>query len=132
VKTAKQFLTFVASGPFQYAVAEALKLPGEYYEDLREDLKKKRDLLTAGLADIGFDVYPPDGTYFVTTDIASLGGTDGIEFCLNLPERAGVVAIPSALFYDDKSEGRTKVRFAFCKRQETLDEALKRLRVLSP
>jgi N-succinyldiaminopimelate aminotransferase len=89
VKTAKQFLTFVASGPFQYAVAEALKLPGEYYEDLREDLKKKRDLLTAGLADIGFDVYPPDGTYFVTTDIASLGGTDGIEFCLNLPERAG-------------------------------------------
>jgi N-succinyldiaminopimelate aminotransferase len=132
VKTAKQFLTFVASGPFQYAVAEALKLPGEYYEDLREDLKKKRDLLTAGLADIGFDVYPPDGTYFVTTDIAPLGGTDGIEFCLNLPERAGVVAIPSALFYDDKSEGRTKVRFAFCKRQETLDEALKRLRVLSP
>jgi N-succinyldiaminopimelate aminotransferase len=132
VKTAKQFLTFVASGPFQYAVAEALKLPDEYYEDLREDLKKKRDLLTAGLADIGFDVYPPDGTYFVTTDIAPLGGTDGIEFCLNLPERAGVVAIPSALFYDDKSEGRTKVRFAFCKRQETLDEALKRLRVLSP
>jgi N-succinyldiaminopimelate aminotransferase len=131
VKTAKQFLTFVASGPFQYAVAEALKLPEEYYEDLREDLKKKRDLLTAGLADIGFDVYPPDGTYFVTTDIAPLGGTDGIEFCLNLPERAGVVAIPSALFYDDKSEGRTKVRFAFCKRQETLDEALKRLRVLS-
>lgn len=132
VKTAKQFLTFVASGPFQYAVAGALKLPDEYYEDLREDLKKKRDLLTAGLADIGFDVYPPDGTYFVTTDIAPLGGTDGIEFCLNLPERAGVVAIPSALFYDDKSEGRTKVRFAFCKRQETLDEALKRLRVLSP
>ena len=132
VKTAKQFLTFVASGPFQYAVAEALKLPDEYYENLREDLKKKRDLLTAGLADIGFDVYPPDGTYFVTTDIAPLGGTDGIDFCLNLPERAGVVAIPSALFYDDESEGRTKVRFAFCKRQETLEEALKRLRVLSP
>jgi N-succinyldiaminopimelate aminotransferase len=132
VKTAKQFLTFVASGPFQYAVAEALKLPDEYYEDLREDLKKKRDLLTGGLADIGFEVYPPDGTYFVTTDIAPLGGTDGTEFCLNLPGRAGVVAIPSALFYDDESEGRTKVRFAFCKRQETLEEALKRLRVLSP
>jgi N-succinyldiaminopimelate aminotransferase len=132
VKTAKQFLTFVASGPFQYAVTEALKLPDEYYEDLREDLKKKRDLLTGGLADIGFEVYPPDGTYFVTTDIAPLGGTDGIEFCLDLPGRAGVVAIPSALFYDDESEGRTKVRFAFCKRQETLEEALKRLRVLSP
>jgi N-succinyldiaminopimelate aminotransferase len=132
VKTAKQFLTFVASGPFQYAVAEALQLPGDYYEDLREDLKKKRDLLTAGLSDIGFDVYQPDGTYFVTADIAPLGEKDGIEFCLNLPERAGVVAIPSALFYDDKAEGRTKVRFAFCKRPETLEEALKRLKVLSP
>jgi N-succinyldiaminopimelate aminotransferase len=132
VRTAKQFLTFVASGPFQYAVAEALKLPGDYYEDLREDLKKKRDLLTAGLSDIGFGVYQPDGTYFVTTDIAPLGEKDGIEFCLNLPERAGVVAIPSALFYDDKAEGRTKVRFAFCKRPETLEEALKRLKVLSP
>jgi N-succinyldiaminopimelate aminotransferase len=132
VRTAKQFLTFVASGPFQYAVAEALKLPGDYYEDLREDLKKKRDLLTAGLSDIGFGVYQPDGTYFVTTDIAPLGEKDGIEFCLSLPERAGVVAIPSALFYDDKAEGRTKVRFAFCKRPETLEEALKRLKVLSP
>ncbi|MBO0803701.1 MAG: pyridoxal phosphate-dependent aminotransferase [Nocardiopsaceae bacterium] len=132
VKTVKQFLTFVASGPFQYAVAGALKLPDGYYERLREDLKKRRDLLTAGLRDIGFDVYPADGTYFVTTDIAPLGETDGIEFCLNLPERAGVVAIPSALFYDDKAEGRTKVRFAFCKRQGTLEEALKRLKVLSP
>ncbi|MBO0819298.1 MAG: pyridoxal phosphate-dependent aminotransferase [Nocardiopsaceae bacterium] len=132
VKTAKQFLTFVASGPFQYAVAGALKLPDDYYDGLREDLRKKRDLLTAGLRDIGFDVYPSGGTYFVTADIAPLGEKDGIEFCLNLPERAGVVAIPSALFYDDKAEGRTKVRFAFCKRPETLEEALKRLKVLSP
>jgi N-succinyldiaminopimelate aminotransferase len=132
VKTAKQFLTFVASGPFQYAIAEALKLPDDYYAELREDLKKKRDLLTAGLRDIGFDVYPSGGTYFVTADIAPLGERDGIEFCLNLPERAGVVAIPSALFYDDKEEGRTKIRFAFCKRSETLEEALKRLKVLSP
>lgn len=132
VKTTKQFMTYVSAGPFQYAVAEALKLPDDYYTDLREDLKKKRDLLTTGLKAIGFDVYPPDGTYFVTTDIAPLGEKDGIEFCLNLPERAGVVAIPSSLFYDDKAEGRTKVRFAFCKRPETLDEALRRLQVLTP
>jgi N-succinyldiaminopimelate aminotransferase len=132
VKTTKQFLTYVASGPFQFAVAEALKLPDDYYEHLREDLKKKRDLLAAGLADIGFGVYPSDGTYFITTDIAPLGENDGIEFCLSLPERARVVAIPSTLFYDDKAEGRTKVRFAFCKRPETLEEALKRLKVLSP
>ena len=132
VKTAKQFLTFVASGPFQYAIAEALGFPDDYYTDLREDLKKKRDLLTTGLRDIGFDVYSPDGTYFVTTDVAPLGEKDGIEFCLGLPGRAGVVAIPSGLFYDDKTEGRTKVRFTFCKRTETLEEALKRLKVLSP
>lgn len=131
VKTTKQFMTFVASGPFQYAVAEALSLPDSYFENLKNDLKAKRDLLSAGLRDIGFGVYRPDGTYFVTTDIAPLGETDAIEFCLNLPERAGVVAIPTAIFYDDKAEGRTKVRFAFCKRPEILEEALNRLKVLS-
>lgn len=130
VKTVKQFLTFVASGPFQYAVASALRLPDGYYTDLKEDLRKKRDLLAAGLKDIGFGVYPPDGTYFLTTDIAPLGEGDGLEFCLGLPERAGVVAIPAAPFYDDKAEGRTKVRFAFCKRPEVLEEALSRLAAL--
>ena len=130
VKTVKQFLTFVASGPFQYAVAEALNLPDDYYADLRNSLKKKRDLLTQGLTDIGFEVYPADGTYFVTADIAPLGEKDGVEFCLGLPERAGVVAIPTALFYDDKAEGQTKVRFAFCKRPEVLREALNRLEKL--
>ena len=130
VRTTKQFMTFVASGPFQYAVAEALKLPDTYYDGLKADLKAKRDLLANGLEEIGFEVYRPDGTYFVTTDIAPLGETDAIEFCLNLPEKAGVVAIPTALFYDDKEEGRTKVRFAFCKRPEILEEALRRLAVL--
>lgn len=130
VKTTKQFLTYVSAGPFQYAVAEALKLPDDYYRGLAEDLKKKRDLLIAGLKDIGFDVYAPDGTYFVTTDITPLGEKDGIEFCLGLPARAGVVAIPSGVFYDDQDEGRSKVRFAFCKRPETLEEALNRLQVL--
>jgi N-succinyldiaminopimelate aminotransferase len=76
-------------------------------------------------------VYRPDGTYFITTNIAPLGEKDGIEFCLNLPERAGVVAIPSAVFYDDKEAGRTQVRFAFCKRAEILEEALSRLAVLA-
>ncbi|HEV3381567.1 MAG TPA: pyridoxal phosphate-dependent aminotransferase [Trebonia sp.] len=131
VKTTKQFMTFVASGPFQYAIAEALGLPDAYYDNLKKDLKAKRDLLAAGLKDIGFEVYQPDGTYFITTDIAPLGETDAVEFCLNLPERAGVVAIPTAIFYDDKAEGRTKVRFAFCKRPEILGEALRRLKVLS-
>ena len=131
VRTTKQFLTFVSSGPFQYAVAAALALPDEYFETLAGDLKKKRDLLADGLRSIGFEVYQPDGTYFITTDIAPLGEKDGVEFCLNLPERAGVVAIPTAVFYDDKEAGRTQVRFAFCKRPEILEEALSRLAVLA-
>ena len=131
VRTTKQFLTFVSSGPFQYAVAAALALPDEYFETLAGDLKKKRDLLANGLRSIGFEVYQPDGTYFITTDIAPLGEKDGVEFCLNLPERAGVVAIPTAVFYDDKEAGRTQVRFAFCKRPEILEEALSRLAVLA-
>jgi N-succinyldiaminopimelate aminotransferase len=130
VRTTKQFLTFVSSGPFQYAVADALALPDTYFATLASDLKKKRDFLAEGLAGIGFEVYQPDGTYFITTDVAPLGEQDGIEFCLNLPERAGVVAIPTAVFYDDKEAGRTQVRFAFCKRPEILEEALSRLAVL--
>ena len=127
VKTAKQFLTYVSGGPFQYAVAEALALPDEYYARLRDDLKAKRDLFVPGLRDIGFETYQPKGTYFVTTDIAGLGERDGVEFCRTLPERAGVVAIPSAVFYDHKEAARTQVRFAFCKRPEVLTEALNRL-----
>jgi N-succinyldiaminopimelate aminotransferase len=127
VKTTKQFLTFVSGGPFQYAIAQALALPDSYYTELRDDLRAKRDLLAGGLRDIGFEVYQPDGTYFVTTDIAALGERDGIEFCRGLPDRLGVVAIPSAVFYDDKEAGRTQVRFAFCKRKEVLSDALTRL-----
>jgi N-succinyldiaminopimelate aminotransferase len=131
VRTTKQFLTYVSGGPFQYAAAQALALPHAYYETLASDLKAKRDLLASGLKEIGFEVYQPDGTYFVTTDVAVLGERDGIEFCLSLPGKAGVVAIPSAVFYDDKEAGRTQVRFAFCKRDEVLQEALTRLAVLS-
>jgi len=131
VRTAKQFLTFVSSGPFQYAVAQALAMPGSYYAGIANDLRVKRDLLAGGLKEIGFEVYQPDGTYFITTDVAALGERDGVEFCLNLPEKAGVVAIPSAVFYDDREAGRTQVRFAFCKREEVLQEALRRLAVLA-
>jgi N-succinyldiaminopimelate aminotransferase len=127
VKTTKQFMTYVSGGPFQYAVAEALALPDEYYTALREDLKARRDLFVPGLAALGFEVYPPQGTYFVTADIAGLDHRDGVEFCRTLPERAGVVAIPSAVFYDEKAAARTLVRFAFCKRPEVLTEALARL-----
>ena len=89
VRTAKQFLTYVSGGPFQYAVAEALGLPDEYYARLRDDLRAQRDGFLPGLRDIGFEVYEPQGTYFVTTDIRSLGEQDGVEFCRTLPDRVG-------------------------------------------
>ncbi|WP_123079691.1 pyridoxal phosphate-dependent aminotransferase [Streptomyces sp. ADI95-16] len=131
VRSVKQFLTYVSSGPFQYAVAEALGLPDSYYEGLRADLAAKRDLLSDGLAAAGFQVYRPQGTYFVTTDIAPLGESDGIAFCRALPERCGVVAIPNQVFYDDKSAGTTQVRWAFCKKTEVLREAVERLQRLT-
>ncbi|WP_190104444.1 pyridoxal phosphate-dependent aminotransferase [Streptomyces tanashiensis] len=131
VRSAKQFLTYVSSGPFQYAIAEALRLPAAYFDALRADLGAKRDLLSEGLAQAGFDVYRPAGTYFVTTDIRPLGATDGFAFCRSLPERAGVVAIPNAVFYDHREAGAPFVRFAFCKRTEVLEEAVSRLKALS-
>jgi len=127
VRAVKQFLTFVSGGPFQYAIAQALRMPDAYFTGISADLRVKRDLLCAGLADAGFAVYPPEGTYFVTTDIRPLSDADGVQFCRDLPRQAGVVAIPSAVLYDDQEAGRTQVRFAFCKRPEVLAEALVRI-----
>jgi N-succinyldiaminopimelate aminotransferase len=127
VRAVKQFLTFVSSGPFQYAVAEALRMPGAYFTGISEALRVRRDLLCAGLADVGFIVYPPEGTYFVTTDIRQLSDSGGEQFCRDLAQQAGVVAIPNSVFYDDADAGRTQVRFAFCKRPEVLAEALARI-----
>ena len=127
VQAAKQFLTFVSGAPFQPAIARALELPDAYFERFRADLQAKRDRLCAGLRAAGLDVFEPAGTYFVTTDITPLGETDGHAFCLSLPERAGVVAVPTVVFYDDEAAGRPLVRFAFCKRPEVIDEAAARL-----
>ncbi len=123
----KQFLTFVNAGPLQPAVAVALGLPRSYYETFRAELQAKRDLLCAGLAEAGFGVLRPEGTYFVTADVTPLGGTDGVEFCRSLPSRCGVVAVPTQVFYDDVAAGRRLIRFAFCKKPEVLEEALLRL-----
>ena len=130
VRTAKQFLTYVSGGPFQYAVAAGLGLPDAFYDGLAGGLARKRDLLAAGLAPAGLEVYRPAGTYFITTDIAPLGERDGLEFCRALPQRCGVVAVPNSVFYDDQAAGRTQVRFAFCKKDEVLAEAATRLQAL--
>ncbi|MEV6411108.1 pyridoxal phosphate-dependent aminotransferase [Kribbella sp. NPDC051718] len=127
VNTAKQFLTYVSGAPFQPAVAGALALGNDYFDTLRSTMQAKRDLLCDGLQSLGFGVHRPQGTYFVTTDIRPLGHTDGIEFCRMLPERVGVVAIPTQVFYDNTEAGRPLVRWAFCKKPEVLEEALSRL-----
>ncbi len=127
VNTAKQFLTYVSGAPFQPAVAGALALGNEYFDDLRTTMQAKRDLLCDGLEALGFGVHRPQGTYFVTTDIRPLGHTDGIDFCRQLPEKVGVVAIPTQVFYDHTEAGRPLVRWAFCKKPEVLEEALHRL-----
>jgi N-succinyldiaminopimelate aminotransferase len=130
VRCAKQFLTYVGSGPFQHAVAVGLDLPDQYFTDYANDLKVKRDLLCAGLAEAGFGVIKPQGTFFITADIRPLGGVDGFDFCRQLPHRAGVVAIPNQVFYDNVDAGRHLVRFAFCKKPELLREACRRMKVL--
>jgi N-succinyldiaminopimelate aminotransferase len=130
VLMAKQFLTFVSGAPFQPAVAVGLRLPDTFFAESLDRLRGKRDRFCAGLREVGFEVFQPAGTYFVTADVRSLGWEDGVEFCRDLPHKAGVVAIPHQVFYDDVEAGRPLVRFAFCKRDEVLDEALTRLQSL--
>jgi len=131
VQRVKQFLTFVNAGPLQPAVAVALGLPDDYFTTFRAALQSRRDRLVAGLTEAGFTVLPSEGTYFVTADITPLGGTDGIDFCRALPGRCGVVAVPTQVFYDHREAGRHLIRFAFCKREDVIDEAARRLTKLS-
>ena len=122
-RTAKQYLTFAGGTPFQHAGAVALGLGDEVYERLARELRVKRDHLCAGLEAAGLEVLKPAGTYFANVDC----GREGVAFCRELVERAGVVAIPTSVFYDDEEAGRSLVRFAFCKREAVIDEAARRL-----
>ncbi|MFD7652972.1 pyridoxal phosphate-dependent aminotransferase [Actinosynnema sp. NPDC059797] len=131
VRAAKQFLTFVGGAPFQPAVAHALRHELEWVDGLRASLQDKRSRLAAGLAEAGFAVRPSEGTYFITADVRPLGFTDGEQLCRELPGRIGVAAVPVQVFTDHPDRWRHLVRFAFCKRDEVLDEAIDRLRKLS-
>ncbi|MCW2705966.1 MAG: aminotransferase class [Blastococcus sp.] len=134
VRTAKQFLTYVNGGPFQPAVAAGLALPDSYFEHAARDLEYRRDVLVQGLTEGGLPVISPEATYFATVDVRPVQPDgDGLAFCRSLPERAGVVAVPTVVFYDPAHAhlGRHLVRFAFCKRDEVLAEAVERLRRLA-
>ena len=130
-RTVKQFLTYVASGPFQPAVAVALGLGDEVYDELASSLQAKRDLLCEGLQAGGLQPTRPAGTYFVIADAAPLGVTDALDFCRRLPSLCGVVGVPVSVFHDDVDAARTLVRFAFCKRDDVLHDAVGRLATLS-
>ncbi|MGQ0715856.1 MAG: pyridoxal phosphate-dependent aminotransferase [Pseudonocardiales bacterium] len=132
VRAAKQFLTFVGGAPFQPAVAHALRTEDAWVAAHRAALQDKQHRLAAGLAAAGFGVRRCEGTYFVCADIRPLGYSDGLQFCRGLPERAGVVAVPVQVFVDDPAPWRHLVRFAFCKRDEVLDEAVARLSSAGP
>lgn len=127
VLAAKQWMTFANAAPLQPAVAFALTQEAAFYDALAKDLEAKRDLLVEGLRGLDLNVYAPEATYFVTTDVRRYGHLDATAFCLALPERAGVVAIPCQLFYDDPDAGRHLVRWAFCKDTAVLEESVRRL-----
>jgi N-succinyldiaminopimelate aminotransferase len=123
---AHQFLTFTTPPNLQAAVAYGLMKDDEFFETLRRDLARSRDRFTAGLTELGFEVIPSEGTYFLNIDITRFGDPDDIAFCRRLVLEHGVAAIPVSAFY---AEGAVKniVRFCFAKRDATLDAALERL-----
>jgi N-succinyldiaminopimelate aminotransferase len=131
VLAAKQWLTFTNAAPLQPAVAHALDHEAAYVEALAARLAAGRDLLCAGLSDLGLDPVTPHGTYFTLSDVGGLGWQDALDFCLELPQRAGVVAVPAGPFHDPAGDayavGRRLVRWAFCKDRRVLEEALERL-----
>ncbi|RMF33414.1 MAG: aminotransferase class I/II-fold pyridoxal phosphate-dependent enzyme [Chloroflexi bacterium] len=133
LRRAHQFITFCAAAPLQRAASVALKLPDGYFQNLAADYQRKRDYLVRALQEAGFRVSPPKGTYFVMADIRPLGFEDDVAFCRYLTAEVGVAAIPPSFFYSEahKALGKPLVRFAFCKRLETLQAAAERLRRIS-
>ncbi len=136
LRAAKQYLSYVGGAPFQPAVAAALDTGDEWVDALCRSFETRRDRLAAALRDIGFDVFDSYGTYFLTADPRPLGFDDGKAFCAELIERVGVAAIPMSAFCDAAAphagDWKPLVRFAFCKREQTLDEAIERLGALRP
>ena len=125
-QTTKQFLTYVNGAPFQHAVVHGLRLGDDYFKGLARNLHKRKDELSAGLREAGMEVHQSHGTYFVIADISNFA-ENGLEFCLGLPERCGVVAVPVQVFCDDPDLGAPLARFAFCKKPEVIAEAVGRL-----
>jgi aspartate/methionine/tyrosine aminotransferase len=132
IRKVHDFLTVGAPAPLQEAGAAALGLPRAYYENLATGYKARRDRLIPALAEAGFRCFRPRGAYYVMTDITVFGFADDVAFTKYLVKEIGVAAVPGSSFYNDPRDGAKQVRFAFCKRDATLDEAGRRLRKLRP
>ena len=128
LRAVKQYLTFAGGTPLQHATAVALGFPDSVAAELADALRAKRDRLAGGLRAAGFDVFDSAGTYFLNADATPLGVGDAEALCARLPHEAGVAAIPmSALTANGEGRTRSLLRFAFCKRDEVLDDAIGRL-----
>jgi N-succinyldiaminopimelate aminotransferase len=127
VAAVKQFLTFASGAPLQAAVGFAIEHESAWVDAQRDSLAGRRDRLAAGLRSAGFEVHPSEGTYFIQADARPLGYADGVALARQLPELAGVVAIPTAVFCDRLDTAPSLLRFAFCKQPSVIDEAVRRL-----
>ena len=130
VRAAHQFITFATATPLQHGAVAALEAPDTYYAAFVEAYRRRRDVLVEGLGRIGFEVYVPNGTYFVLADHTRFGFDDDVTFCQHLIQEVGVAAIPPSSFYHDPADGKKLVRFAFCKDEQTLRDAIDRLEAL--
>jgi L-glutamine---4-(methylsulfanyl)-2-oxobutanoate aminotransferase len=130
IRKVHDFLTVGAPAPLQEAGAVALGLPAAYYETLAYGYRTRRDRLMPALTDAGFRCFRPRGAYYVMTDISAFGFPDDVTFTRHLVKDIGVAAVPGSSFYNDPKDGAKQVRFAFCKREETLDAAAAKLRAL--
>jgi len=128
IRKVHDFLTVGAPAPLQEAGASALALPEEYYKKLADGYQARRDRLIPALEEAGFRCFLPRGAYYVMTDISAFGFADDLAFTKHLVKDVGVAAVPGSSFYRNPHDGAKQVRFAFCKRDETLDEAARRLR----
>ena len=127
IRKVHDFLTVGAPAPLQEAGAAALSLPASYYASLANAYRARRDRLMPALAEAGFRCFRPRGAYYVMTDIGAFGFADDLEFTKYLVKEIGVAAVPGSSFYRDPRDGAQQVRFAFCKKDETLDDAANRL-----
>lgn len=128
IRLAHSYLTFATATPLQWASVEALRAPDSFYAELIKSYSAKKDILVEGLNSVGFEVYEPEGTYFVMVDHTPFGFENDVAFCKYLIEEVGIAAIPPSVFYTNPEDGKNLVRFAFCKDEETLKTAVERLR----